>query len=137
LLGAEENDITYSVGWALAHSPGLLGGIVRSLFPDALTKDATEIKLQEHKRGGGISDIQILGPSVHAIIEAKRGWTLPTEAPLMKYANRLKKSPQDYRVMAAKSECSHEYAGPRLPKRVESWFNFNVIVDQRHFHNTL
>jgi hypothetical protein len=118
LLGAEENDITYSIGWALAHSPGLLRRVVRHLFPGTSTAEASEIKLQEHKRGGGITDIEILGPNIHAINEAKRGWNLPTKEQLMKYAKRLKKSKRTHRVMAAMSECSHEYAEPRLPKHV-------------------
>jgi hypothetical protein len=118
LLGAKENDITFSIGWALAHSPGFLRRVVRSLFSVTSTEEVTEVKLQEHKRGGGVTDIEIVGPNIHAIIEAKRGWNLPTKKQLIRYAGRLKKSRRNYRVMAAMSECSHEYSKPRLPGRV-------------------
>ncbi|MBU1472082.1 MAG: hypothetical protein KJ723_15525 [candidate division Zixibacteria bacterium] len=36
LLGTKENDITYSLGWALSHSPTLLDGLLAQIFPSSM-----------------------------------------------------------------------------------------------------
>src|SRR4051812_8409835 len=91
LLGDKENDITYSLGWGLANSERL----ALAVLGDVLGHDSREspaISLQEFVSGGGFTDVEIKTPTRHLIIEAKRGWTLPTISQLEKYVPALERS---------------------------------------------
>jgi hypothetical protein len=120
LLGVTENAITYSIGWALSNSPAFLRAMVLRLFPDAGSAAVKEIHLQEHEGKGGITDVEIIGSSVHIIIEAKRGWSLPDQTQLKLYSERLKGSSQ-YSALVAMAECSPEYARLHLPEVVNGF----------------
>jgi hypothetical protein len=120
LLGHHENDMTYSLGWVLAHSPSLLGRFLSSIgdFRGDVTNGV--IRLQEHEDGTGITDIEIevLG-EMHAIVEAKRGWHLPEVRPqLLQYAQRLQSSTATIRLIVALSECSYAFVEGRLPAEI-------------------
>ena len=81
LLGDHENDITYSVGWALAHSSAFLQAFLDEVVTPGLASANVVLRLQEYVSGQGITDIEIESPGrFHLIAEAKRGWTLPTRA---------------------------------------------------------
>jgi hypothetical protein len=116
LLGTKENDITYSIGWALARSPRFLMGIMEAVFPPAKRGPVGRVLLQEFGMSG-FTDIEIRGSNSHCIIEAKRGWSLPRVEQLRKYAKRL---PRDGRnaALAVMSGCSNDYAATNLPKAV-------------------
>ncbi len=89
LLGSSENDMTYSLGWCLANVPEFLKELGKLLGSANLSQDAL-IKLQEYDRKTGITDIEIYSPGRAAwVIEAKRGFTVPKEGQLSKYAARL------------------------------------------------
>ena len=64
LLGVKENDITYSIGWALSRCPGFLRRLLRDICPRLTARDmeATSIRLQEfgRRRQGCRLDIQQL-----------------------------------------------------------------------------
>ena len=78
LLGEKENDITYSVGWALYRSPSFLQQFLKDVadWEDSATE--AEIRLQHFWKKKGITDIEIiLGGRLHLIVEAKCGWHLP------------------------------------------------------------
>jgi len=121
LLGFKENDITYSIGWALANSPSFLNALVKEVFPMAEDTAIEEIRLQAYKSNGGITDIEIIGSSVHIIIEAKRGLSLPGDAQLKLYTERLKESSIPYSVIVTMSECSSSYAQINLPKVINGF----------------
>lgn len=118
LLGDHENDITYSVGWALAHSSAFLQAFLDVAVTPGLASANVVLRLQEYVSGQGITDIEIESPgSFHLIAEAKRGWTLPTRAQLELYAARapLTERQAPLRRLVVLSECSPEYARLYLP----------------------
>src|SRR5580692_8787506 len=90
LLGTRENDVTYSLGWALAQSPLLRTALLAYVF-GGQKLDAVSVHLQERAAGGGITDIELLGPQSQIIIEAKRGWEVPGPEQLTRYLPRLHK----------------------------------------------
>jgi hypothetical protein len=140
LLGSRENNITYSVGWALSHAPSF-----RSLFSQriGLAKSAfDEVRLQESGNDGGFTDIELLGDHAHAIIEAKRGWWLPTAHQFEKYAPRLNESARLHKRLVAMTDCSAAYAAAHhLPPDIEgsplchvAWRDVEALCDCGQTH---
>lgn len=117
LLGSDENDITYSIGWALSQSPEFLQALVKRVLPDLKKTDIHQVRLQDYHENHGITDIEIIGSDVHVIFEAKRGWAFPSQDQLDKYANRLRSSQFQHRLLVVMAESSHEYAEKHLPKK--------------------
>src|SRR6185312_2172005 len=118
LLGDHENDITYSVGWALAHSSIFLQTFLDAVAMPGLDSANAVLRLQEYASGEGITDIEIEAPgNFHLIVEAKRGWALPTREQLGMYAAHAtfteRHSP--VRHLITMSECSPEYARLHMP----------------------
>ena len=113
LLGEDENDLTYSLGWALSQSPRFLKGFIRRTLNIQPMLETVTIHLQHSEKDAGITDIEIESPGeFFIIVEAKRGWNLPGKAQLEKYAARRgfsanKRFPSKLLVL---SECSCEYA---------------------------
>jgi len=120
LLGERENDITYSVAWALAQSPCFLNAFVVDTLGITPDSSAVVVRLQQHEKQAGITDIEIESPGkFFLIVEAKRGWNLPSLKQLQTYARRRsfvanRGLPRRILVM---SECSHEYALLNLETR--------------------
>lgn len=120
LLGDRENDITYSVAWALAQSPCFLNAFVNDASGLIADSGAVVIRLQQHEKRAGITDIEIESPGkFFLIVEAKRGWNLPSPKQLQAYARRRsfvasRGMPRRILVM---SECSDEYACLNLESR--------------------
>lgn len=93
LLGRDENDMTASLGWGLAHSSALLGRFVERIAPGVVVSEPPAIELQKHDRAdGGFTDIELLAPELHVIVEAKIGWDSPSEAQLHRYEDRFAKT---------------------------------------------
>lgn len=114
LLGDGENDITAASGWALANAPTFRARLAEAMGapPDAF--DA--VRLQEYDpKDGGYTDLELIGPAHHAILEAKRGWWLPGDHQLQRYVGRLQ---APWRRLAALSDCTAAYAALSLPKTV-------------------
>lgn len=118
LLGTKENDITFSIGWALSQCPTLRRGLLARLLPEADAPDAESVRLQERGEGG-VTDIELLGPAVHVIIEAKRGLALPAMAQLRRYAARANSSARRHRTIATLSEAGAAFTATRLPPAVD------------------
>jgi hypothetical protein len=121
LLGTKENDITYSLGWALAESKQLCNALISRLFSNADQINIDRIELQSNKRNQGITDIELLGSELHVIIEAKRGWNLPTIRQLELYTPRFERQPKKFSAVVTMSECSSEYAQLNLPISVDGF----------------
>ncbi len=118
LLGNKENDITYSVGWALARCDGFLELLIKRLFPDQDVSENKSVHLQEFGSDHGYTDIEIVTEHRHIIIEAKRGWNLPTSDQLNKYRERFAGAgPENALVVMA--ECTTDYALSKLPQTVD------------------
>lgn len=114
LLGEHENDITCSVAWALAQSPSFLKFFVhKALGITADSSSGVVIRLQQHEKEAGITDIEIESPGkFFLIVEAKRGWNLPSQKQLETYAHRpsFEAAKGVTRQILVLSECSREYA---------------------------
>jgi hypothetical protein len=117
LLGEKENDLTYSIGWALYRSPHFLGKFLKSLVKYSGHVEKVVVRLQHHKDASGVTDIELELPGqFHIVIEAKRGWSLPSSSQLRKYARRLRASPAKTKRLVVLSECSPEYAAQILKR---------------------
>lgn len=119
LLGDKENDISYSVSWALSKCSELLKEFLsQTIQVTKYDADNVEIRLQEYNSDdGGFTDIEIIcEPYFYIIIEAKRGWILPGKEQLEKYASRQNffDSPAKTKKLIAMSECSKPYAEHNL-----------------------
>jgi len=113
LLGEHENDITYSVAWALSQSPHFLSIFVHFALGVTTDSDSVVIRLQQHEKQAGITDIEIESPGkFFLIVEAKRGWSLPSRKQLETYAQRPSfcASKGLPRLILVMSECSSEFA---------------------------
>jgi hypothetical protein len=113
LLGEHENDITYSVAWAMSQSPAFLNAFLKHTLGMAVDPDGVVIRLQQPERLAGITDIEIESPGqFFLIVEAKRGWNLPSLAQLKMYACRPSFVAGDggVRKILPLSECSSVYA---------------------------
>ena len=117
LLGSAEDDMTRSTGWALARSPAFLAAVLARLAPGHAPGSAIGVRLQEGSEHGGYTDVEIETEQLFFIIEAKRGWTLPSRRQLELYAPRLALR-EKHGGLVVVSECSREYAVPRLPTDV-------------------
>ena len=87
LLGRKENDLTAALAFTLGRSPALLGLILRRLVPGP--EDEEAVLRLEAPDALGRTDLEISTPSRLIIVEAKRGWLLPGETQLGKYAPRI------------------------------------------------
>ena len=119
LLGSRENDLTYALGWALAKSPRLVAALLAEVAHElAVAEEGQEpaVRLQEHIPGSGFTDVEIRTEKLHLIIEAKRGWALPDEEQLSKYAASL--TPGLTGAMLIAAEGSPAFATGRYPSTV-------------------
>lgn len=110
LLGEKENDLTYSVAWALTKSQPFLKSFLDLVTAGNTHSDDLSINLQQYEKGAGFTDIEIRSIDIHVIVEAKRGWNLPGPQQLKKYADRLNTSFAPIKRLVVLSECSQRYA---------------------------
>lgn len=116
LLGDKEDDMTYSLGWALTHSETLTHRLLGEVFGHEVGS-AQNIRLQEPVPGAGRTDVEIETARAHLIVEAKRAWHLPSDPQLLKYGRRFQSSRSGAIVVV--SEASSEFAEPRLLKETD------------------
>jgi hypothetical protein len=112
LLGTKENDITYSLGWGFTRAPHFARQFVRDLFKDdSLT--VLEVLLQEHQTARGFTDVELIGEGksglFRVVIEAKRGYSVPSPDQLIKYENRFKDI-ETLRSFLVLAEAREDYA---------------------------
>ena len=90
LLGRDENDMTAALGWALSRSRAMLGEFVITVAPGAAAADPVIVELQRHDAtDGGFTDVEVRASDLHVIVEAKRGWALPSDGQLRRYEARF------------------------------------------------
>ena len=100
LLGRNENDMTYALGWGLSRNAALLAAFVDRVAPGARVQEPVVVDLQEYDSvDGGFTDIEIQNPDLHVIVEAKRGWNPPGEAQLRRYEARFERAGRALRVL--------------------------------------
>jgi hypothetical protein len=120
LLGEHENDISYSFAWALAQCPSFLSTFLNATIDYKKQTPDVLVRLQHHEAAGGFTDIEIELPGCfYIIVEAKRGWNLPSHRQLDLYANRhsFAASQSPLKRLLVLSECSHDYAEVHLEVR--------------------
>ena len=120
LLGDKENDITLSMSWALAKCSEFLKALIISITGTAPPNDDISILNQRYDANAGITDIEITDfQTFHIIIEAKRGWILPSADQLRKYSLRsdFQNAPYGNKYIVTMSECTQSYAAAHLPFR--------------------
>lgn len=120
LLGEHENDMSFSLAWALTQCPAFLNTFLRAIIGHKLRTQDCVVRMQQHESGGGFTDIEIESPSYfYLIMEAKRGWNLPGNKQLKLYASRSSfiSSNAPFKRIIALSECSREYAELHLKAR--------------------
>ena len=120
LLGQKENDITFSMGWALSRSPLLLQGFLQKMTrtKQLFDTDRFVVALQEFQKDSGITDIEIRDAQLHVIIEAKRGWALPSQQQLSRYVPRFRETKPEVPLIVTASECSQDYVSAYLAPEV-------------------
>jgi hypothetical protein len=118
LLGDNENDITYSTGWVLSKCNKLLELLLEKIIGKKIDCEKSIIRLQEYKdEDKGYTDIEIFIESeLFFIIEAKRGWELPTKKQLMRYISRFEKYSSLKNRLIVISECKKTYAENELAR---------------------
>jgi hypothetical protein len=90
LLGHRENDMTFALGWGLSRSDAVLQALLARIAPGVAPGSPVVVELQEYDVDDrGFTDVEISTPTIHAVIEAKRGWDPPTAAQLCRYQERL------------------------------------------------
>ena len=141
LLGQKENHISYSVGYALSYSPKFLDIFLRSLGIKVVFEPSKiAINLQLHESKGGFTDFEIIHPDFHIIIEAKRGWSFPSQVQLDKYVNRpsFKASSVKTKLLVIFNESTVAYTTAHfpvthvqgIPVKVFSWIDVQRLTSQ-------
>lgn len=134
LLGRKENDITYSVGWAMAQCAELATAFVEDVLSPTEQVTIDIVQLQEFIPDSGYTDIEIKANEgkFHLVVEAKRGYSLPGDDQLTKYATRTDPQPDALVVIA---EASADFVAGKLPGKVEdvpvlyrSWRRLDELV---------
>jgi RecB family endonuclease NucS len=89
-MGYKENDISHSTAWVMGKCDTMLKIFIKDICGiDNFDFDEVEICVQEYDKGSGITDIEIRdNKNFYIIVEAKRGWILPSKDQLLKYSNR-------------------------------------------------
>jgi len=110
LLGTKEDDITHAVGWGLANSERFCRALMDEAFgDDGDTSELNAVRLQHIDAETGRTDIEVESKLRALIIEAKRGWNLPGEPQLLKYAHRLNADGERAGHILVVSECRPDY----------------------------
>jgi len=105
LIGSNENAMTSSLGWVLLKCPALLQSFVAHIVPHFTLSSDTKIYLQRYSSHAGFTDIEIIdGDGLHVIIEAKKGFIIPEDEQLSKYAERLNSTKAKNKILVVLAE---------------------------------
>lgn len=109
LLGSNEDDMTYALGYSLNKSEAFFELILASFGIQKQNEHYKILLQRHHKSDQGYSDIEIwLDEKRLLIIEAKKGWIIPSKEQLAKYASRFQNT--DFPVkIGVISDCSAIY----------------------------
>jgi hypothetical protein len=119
LLGANEDDMTYALGFVMSRSHCFSRVLIQelgSMLPDTVE---TVVRLQ-HINADGRTDVEleVIGHFA-AVFEAKRGSALPSEAQLRLYAPWLSGRAAPTKRLVAVTNTPHEYATLTLPNKID------------------
>ena len=118
LLGSNENDLTAALGFVLSKCPPLAAALTHRICAAAGSTAHGDLSLDlEEQDAAGRTDLELKLGSTLFIIEAKRGWLLPSKAQLSKYASRITAAPGGGALVTL-SQASHALAAQNLPSRI-------------------
>ena len=149
LLGQRENDLTAALGFTLSRSPRLLGALIEE-FGMTIGEDAVVVRMETADEAGR-TDLEVDTGHDLVVVEAKRGWHLPSTPQLEQYAKRV--NARGHGLLVTLSDCSPDWAAYVLPASVESvpvrhlpWGNVKAAISntsraaggaERHWLNEL
>ena len=113
LLGDDEDAITGALAYVLSCSANLLRTFVSDFTAYVGSLSGAELHFQKSERGNGRTDLEIIVPNaLHVILEAKRGWQLPSVHQLYGYTLRksFAASRAPSKVLLTLSEADDRYA---------------------------
>lgn len=120
LLGADENSATYALGWVLERSPVFLALLEKSWFGSTSSTGIPLISLQRHDVDKGFTDLEFQRDQLfHAVLEAKRSWTVPTVTQLRRYRPRLDVHGARHRRIITVSSADKAFAMRHLPSSID------------------
>lgn len=132
LLGVDENDLTYSLGYAIAKVPSLLKALIKRIYNRDLKYKNLIVRLQKHGEKG-ITDIEIvIDNRFFCIIEAKKGWSLPTMDQIKKYRERFAGYKKTKRIFLVLSDCTEEYFNTNLRRSI-----YGVPIKSISWHDVI
>lgn len=115
LLGRDENDLTAALGFTLARSPRFLRNIITRLLPASSAETGT-VRM-EVRDSEGRTDLEIDAETHLAVIEAKRGWLLPTVEQLSRYTGRFEGRAGG--CLVTLSDATSTWASQALPSDID------------------
>ncbi len=123
LLGNNENAMTMSLGWCLSQVPSFLDSLGDELGTPNLSSHGPVIRMQQHQRGAGVTDLEIEAPNYAAwIFEAKRGFTVPSTDQLEMYSKRLTQPKTRFAergiVVLAASDRRNRWLSRQIPDQI-------------------
>jgi hypothetical protein len=117
LLGQKENDLTAALAFALSNSPAFLRAVLSELGSLTGIPEGEPRRLSLEKADAeGRTDLEILLDGSLLIVEAKRGWQLPTEKQLRRYAGRVRREGGGALITLSQSPVA--LAAARLPREI-------------------
>ena len=137
LNGTDENSATFALGWLLDKSAPLFTIFLNDTINLTDTTQDRIIELQRFREDAGFTDIEIICPKIcHLIVEAKCGWTLPSQEQLTKYVTRLGQGVNQQAIITI-SAATTDYASSRMPDYLSgktlihrSWLDIHRMVSE-------
>ena len=121
ILGTNENNLSYALGYVLSKSPRLLKSIIKKVFHKKIKFKTINVELQTFGKDKGFTDFEItIDNEFHFVIEAKKGWVLPSRIQLKRYLNRFRDFKKTKRMFIILSDCSEVYVNDNLPHSLYS-----------------
>ncbi len=95
LLGQSEDGMTYALGWAMSQNPGFHERVSSKLRLGGKIENQS-IHLQKSRSGFGRTDIELISHGTGTVvIEAKKGFVIPSNKQLEKYVQGFRKGGHD------------------------------------------
>lgn len=134
LMGKHENDMTKSIAFVLSKCDSFTYNLLQKMRIDKNNIDLELLSITyQQAQEDGISDIEIIQPGIfHIIIEAKRGFNLPTHTQLKKYANDLNNSIENEKYIWTLSDNLIIDAKTKLDNKIE-----NIQINHITYENIL
>src|SRR5690242_12766817 len=81
--------MTYALGWGLAQSRAFREAFAARVAPGVELIEPAVMLQQFDTDDRGYTDVELVSTTLHVIVEAKRGWWVPSAAQLRRYEARL------------------------------------------------